>query len=109
MLHVKKKKKKKKDGFIGYNRPTYIGIQSGKHGKSSAASHIKGFQALASLNEFKEVCLKDGVLKPLLFVYVDSGPDEVPKNTMRLEAWIAIFKEYDLDIVLIFTHAPGRN
>ena len=45
----------------------------------------------------------------MLFVSVDGGPDEVPKSTMTVEAWIAICKEYDLDIALIVTHAPGRN
>ena len=54
-------------------------------------------------------CLKDVVLKPMLFVSVDGGPDEAPKSTMTVKAWIAICKEYDLDNALIFTHAPGRN
>ena len=53
--------------------------------------------------------MKDGVLKHLLFISVDGGPDEAPKSTMTLEAWVAVFKEYDLDIALIFTHTPGRN
>ena len=100
---------KDKDGSIGYNGPTYIAIRSGKHGKSSAASHIEDFRALVSLDEFKEACLKDGVLKHLLFVSVVGGPDEARKSPMTLEAWVAIFKECDLDIALIFTNAPGRN
>ena len=100
---------KNKDGSIGYNGPTYIAIQCGKHDKSFAASHIEDFRALVSLDEFKEACLKDGILKPLLFVSVVDGPDEAPKSAMTLEAWVAIFKEYDWDIALIFTHAPGRN
>ena len=78
MLHVKKNK----DSSVGYNRPTYIAIWSGKHEKSSAVSHIEDFRALASLVEFKEACLKDGILKPLLFVSVDDGMDKAPKNTM---------------------------
>ena len=100
---------KNKDGSIGYNGPTYIAIRSGKHDKSSAASHIEDFRTLLSLDEFKKACLKDGILKPLLFVSVDGGPDEAPKNTMTLEAWVTIFKEYDFDMAVIFTHAPGTN
>ena len=72
--------KKYKDGSIGYNGPTYIAIRSGKHDKSSAASHIEDFRTLLSLDEFKKACLKDGILKPLLFVSVDGGPDEAPKK-----------------------------
>ena len=104
MLHVKNK-----DGSIGYNGSTYIAIRSGKHDKSSAASHIEDFQTLLSLDEFKKACLKDGILKPLLFVSVDGGLGEAPKTTMILEAWVTIFKECDLDMAVIFTHAPDTN
>ena len=53
--------------------------------------------------------MKHGVQKPLLFVSVGGGLDEAPKSMVTLEAWVAIFKEYDMDIALILTHAPGRN
>ena len=96
------------DGSIGYNGPTFIAIRSGKHDKSSAASHAEDFRFLVNLDEFKLDCLKDGVLKPMLFVSVDGGPDEAPKNNMTLEAWVEIFKQYDLDIAVIFTHAPSK-
>ena len=69
---------KNKDDSIDYNGPTYIAIWSGKYDKSSAASLIENIQALASLDEFKEAYLKDGVLKPLLFVSVDGGTKEAP-------------------------------
>ena len=62
---------KNKDGSVGYNSVTYIAIRNRKHDTSSAASHIEDFRALVSLDEFKEVWLKDSVLKPLLFVSVD--------------------------------------
>ena len=101
--------RKNKDGSVGYNGPTYIAIRSGKHDTSSAASHIEDFRSLLSLNEFKDDSLKDGVLQPMLFVSVDGGPDETPKNATTLEAWVEIFKQHDLDIAVIFTHAPGKN
>ena len=104
MLHVKKSK----DGSIGYNGLTYIAVRSEKQDKSSAASHIEDFRALLSLDHFKEECLKD-VLKPILFVSVDGGPDKAPKSTMTVEAWVVIFKKYDLNIALILDHASGRN
>ena len=53
--------------------------------------------------------MKYGVQKPLLFVSVGGELDEALTSMMTLEAWVAIFKEYDLDIALIFTHARGRN
>ena len=46
--------------------------------KGAAASYIKEFWALLSLDKFKEVCLKDGILNSMLFVSIDSGPDNAP-------------------------------
>ena len=100
---------KSKYGSIGYNRPTCVAIRSEKHDKSSAASHIEDFWVLLSLDEFEEACLKDGVLKLVLLVSVDGAPHEAPKSTTTLEVWVGIFKDYDLDIALIFTHESGRN
>ena len=74
MLYVKKDK----GSFIGYNESTHIAVQSGKRDKSAAASYIKKFWALLSLDKFKEVCLKDGILNSMLFVSVDGGPDDAP-------------------------------
>ena len=89
ILHLNKNK----DGAIGYNRPAYIvAIQSGKHNIISAASNIEDFQAFVSLDKFKEVCLKDRILIPLLFVSVDGGLAKAPKSTMTIETWVAIFK-----------------
>ena len=100
---------KNKDGSIGYNGPTYIAILSEERDKSSAASHIEDFRTLLFFDEFKEKCLKDGVLEPILLVSVAGGPDDAPKCTMTLDAWATIFKEYDLGIALIFTYTRGRD
>ena len=45
----------------------------------------------------------------MLLVSVDGALHEAPKSTMTLEVWVGIFKDYDLDIALIFTHESGRN
>ena len=100
---------KSKYGSIGYNGPTYVAIRSEKYDKSSAASHIEDFWTFLSLDEFEEACLKDSVLKLVLLVSVDGALHEAPKSTMTLEVWVGIFKDYDLDIALIFTHESGRN
>ena len=100
---------KSKYGSIGYNRPTCVAIRSEKHDKSSAASHIEDFWVLLSLDEFEEACLKDGVLTLVLLVSVDGAPHEAPKSTTTLEVWVGIFKDYDLDIALMFIHESGRN
>ena len=99
----------KEDGTIGVNGPTYIAIMSGKHDKSSAVSHQEKFRVLIETNDFQESCMKDGKLKPLVFVSVDGGPDEAPKNTLTLDSWLSVFLDFDLDLLAVFTHAPGSS
>ena len=99
----------KEDGTIGMNGPTYIVIRSGKHDKCSATSHQEDFRALIETDDFQESYMKDGKLKPLVFVSVDGGPDEAPKKTLTLDAWLSVFLDFDLDLLVVFTHAPGSS
>ncbi len=83
-----------KDGTIGYSGPTHVAIRSAKHNHSSAESHIADFNHLLNLDAFKEHAMMgndvftDGevAVKPLVFLSVDGGPDESPKNTKTLNA-----------------------
>ena len=100
---------KKKDGTIGYSGPTYIGIRSAKLDKSSAASHATDFKRLVKLEEFKESAINNGSVKPLVFVSVDGGPDEAPKNQLTKLSWVKIFLDLLLDGLWVFTHAPGNS
>ena len=101
---------KKSDGSIGYSGPTYVAIRSGKHDSSCAESHREDFDQLLMLEEFKQhVYQTKGEVKPLIFVSVDGGPDEAPKNNQPLVAWARSFEKYNLDAVFVFTHAPGSS
>ena len=85
-------------------------IRNAKHNHSSAESHIADFNHLLNLNSFKEhAILGNDVVKPLIFLSVDSESDESPKNVKTLNAWATIFREHDLDGLFIFTHAPGLS
>ena len=100
----------KKDGEVRYNGPTFIFIRSGKHDKSCAETHSDDFERILQLEEFQYAALtpnKD--VKPLIFVSVDGGPDEAPKNQQALAVWAREFKNNDLDAVFVFTHAPGSS
>ena len=44
---------KNKDGSIGYSGPTYIAIRSGKHDKSTSASHLEDFKTLIRWDSLK--------------------------------------------------------
>ena len=75
----------KKDGEVSYNGPTFIFIRSGKHDKSCAETHSDDLERILQLEEFEDAALtpnKD--VKPLVFVLVDGGPDEAPKNQQAL-------------------------
>ena len=72
----------KKDGEVTYNGSTFIPIRSGKHDKRCAETHSDDFERILQLEEFQDAALtpnKD--VKPLVFVSVDGGPDEAPKNS----------------------------
>ena len=48
-------------------------------------------------------------MKPLIFVSVDGGPDEAPKNEQSFASWRKVFLKYNLDALFVFTHAPGSS
>ena len=97
-----------KESKISFSGPIYIAIRSQKHDSSTAESHQRDFNRLVELDEFKTSAKgRDGVLKPLIFVSVDSGPDEAPNNYKTMLAWITCFKRHDVDGIFVFSNAPG--
>ena len=46
---------------------------------------------------------------PLMFISVDGGPDDTPKNQQALAVWASQFKNRNLDVTTVFTHAPGSS
>ena len=62
------------------------------------------------MEEFQDAALtpnKD--VKPLVFVSVNGGPEEAPKNQQALAVLARQFENNDLDVVFVFTHAPGSS
>lgn len=64
---------------VGYSGPTYIAIRSGKHSSSTAYSHALDLDRLIALKEFEMFAKHDGIVKPILILTVDGGPDENPR------------------------------
>ena len=100
-----------RDDQVGYSGPTYVAIRSAKHNKSCAESHIEDFNRLLTTDAFREqMCAPESTeMKPLVFVSVDGGPDEAPKNAKTLLVWAQQFKKMNLDACFIFTRAPGSS
>ena len=99
-----------KDGRVTYSGPTSISIRSGKHDSSTAASHVADFDVLVSLDIFKNVaCTNGGLVKPIVIITVDGGPDENPRYPKTLNAAYKLFTKHNLDAFFIACHAPGHS
>lgn len=95
---------------LTYSGPTYIGIRSGKHDRSTAASHAVDLHRLVNLDSFRRFAKTTiGDIKPLLFIFSDGGPDENPRFPKTLEEMVKTFKLFDLDGIFVSTHAPGQS
>lgn len=94
---------------VGYSGPTYIGIRSGKHASSTAYSHAVDFNRLMQLEEFDSIMKTDGLVKPIVIIIVDGGPDENPRYRKVIQVAVHHFLEHNLDAIFIATNAPGRS
>lgn len=95
---------------VTYTGPTYIAIRSGKHSSSTASTHAVDFQKLTTLEAFREIMRNEtDVLKPIMMISSDGGPDENPRYPKVMTHAINHFIMYDLDAIFIFTNAPGRS
>lgn len=95
---------------VTYSGPTYISVRSGKHSSSTAASHAWDLDQVLQLSEFKTISrTSDGLIRPILIVVSDGGPDENPRFEKVQSFAIETFLKYDLDTVILVTNAPGRS
>lgn len=95
---------------VTYSGPTFIAIRSGKHSASTASSHAEDFRTLIEQESFKEIFRNEfGNVKPIIMISSDGGPDENPRFPKVISNAINHFHEYDLDVIIIFTNAPGRS
>uniref|UniRef100_A0A0B7BG25 C2H2-type domain-containing protein n=1 Tax=Arion vulgaris TaxID=1028688 RepID=A0A0B7BG25_9EUPU len=105
-----------KDGLgkpeaVTYSGPTYIAIRSGKHCSSSAYAHGLDYERLLELEEF-DIITKDQsnkLVKPVLMLSVDGGPDENPRYQKVIDVAIHHFLKQNLDALFVATNAPGRS
>ena len=90
------------DSEITYPGPNYIAIRSGKHDSSTAYTH-RQFDHLLGLKEF--VVKHGNAVKPIGMFFCDGGPEENLRFPKTLDVVIQNFKKYNLDALLISTHA----
>ena len=101
----------KLQGAVSSSGPTYIGIRSGKHDSSVAATHAADLMHLYdNVESFKNILYRnDGTVKPILIMLVDGGPDENPRYAETIKFACANFITLKLDALFIATQAPGRS
>ena len=73
---------------VSYSGPTYVAIRSGKHASSTAYSHVLDVERLLNLEIFQEFikCPDSDLVKPVLIIVVDGGPDENPRYQKTIAA-----------------------
>lgn len=72
--------------------------------------HAQDFETLLELEEFRPLAKTDhGLVKPVVIMTVDGGPDENPRYQKVIAFAIQHFKRYDLDALFLATNAPGRS
>jgi len=123
----------KKD-HVSYSGPTYIAIRSGKHDSSTAPRHAEDLDRLLGVKEFAEFIKTSSVddsessleqdsipgaqnnllptptlVKPILVLFVDGGPDESPRFPKTLQFAAKNFRRFNLDALFMATYAPGQS
>lgn len=96
---------------VAYSGPTYISIRSGKHSSSTALSHGLDFEKLLTLHEFDDITKSgvDRIVKPILVLTVDGGPDENPRYQKVIKVAVHHFLNHNYDGLFIAANAPGRS
>nr|XP_043066048.1 uncharacterized protein LOC122321057 [Drosophila bipectinata]XP_043066049.1 uncharacterized protein LOC122321057 [Drosophila bipectinata] len=95
---------------VGYSGPTFISIRSGKHSSSTAGTHARDFDSIVKLESFKSLArTEEGLVKPVVTLTSDGGPDENPRYGKVISHAVQHFKAYNLDAIFVATNAPGRS
>ena len=95
---------------VSYSGPTAIYIRSGKHDSSSAATHAADFEALKTVPAFQSVmCTDEGLVKPVVIITADGGPDENARFPKTLAAAYRTFRDNNLDAIFVTCYAPGHS
>ena len=71
--------------------------------------HGRDFDHVLSMNEFRDVAMSDGQVKPIVLAFIDGGPDKNPHFPKTLKVAIEHFRKYNLDVYIQATHAPGMS
>lgn len=95
---------------VSYSGPTYIAIRSAKYSSSTTCTHSADFERLKTLGIFEKFMKNaQGMMKPVIVISTDGGPDENPRFSKVIAHAIELFKKNNLDALFLMTNAPGRS
>ena len=74
-------------------------------------SHVLDVERLLNLETIEDFikCPDFDLVKPVLIIVVDGGPDENPRYQKTIVAAVHYFTSYNLDAICILCNAPGRS
>lgn len=76
---------------VSYSGPTYVAIRSGNYSSSTATSHDEDFDKMLGIDSFSSFTkTSDGLVKPIVIITSDGGPDENPRYRKVIEQFHTI-------------------
>ena len=77
---------------VTYSGPTIVGIRSGKHDTPDAESHACDLDYILQNEIFRNFCkTSTGMVKPVLIISTEGGPDENPRYEKVIKFGIQYF------------------
>ena len=107
MVHTRSRHHLRKLIQKSLTQDLHVCIRSLKHDPSTAYSHGYDFEHVMKFESF--VKNSGGKFKPIGVLFVDGGLDENPRFPKTIDVYIQHFKKYDLDALLVSTHAQGMS
>ena len=97
---------------VSYSGPTAIRVRSCKHDKSTCKSHLADLmQLLTGVDcgeEWKSTTVDaEGNTRPVLIMRPDGGPDQNPRHEKNQNAYGKLFKDLNLDALIIALYPEG--
>ena len=87
-----------------------MAVRSAKHDSSTALRHLEDMKRVHDLPEFQnDMFTSTGLMKPVMVITCDGGPDENPRYQKKIACAINYFCKFDLNAMCVATNAPGRS
>lgn len=99
---------------VEYVGPTAVRIRSCKHDSSTIERHIVDLKSIITGAEcgddWRNLVINDaGDTRPILILRPDGGPDWNPRHEKNQAGYVKLFKDLNLDAILVALHPEGYS